>query len=300
MFGYVTPLKEELKIHEYTTFKSYYCGLCFHLKKEFGNLPRMVLNYDMTFLALLLDSLSDTPVNTQMKKCLTSPVKKKPIILENEALSYAANINISLVYYKLLDDVLDDRSLKSKLLALTLAPYKKKFSSKIQETNLVIQENLNHLYLLEKEKMFSSIDEICDPFSLIVAHIFKMYPYNISKDSEETRKNLFDFGYALGKWIYMIDALDDLQKDIEQEKFNPLNFLYNKNNLAYPELLIQIKDTVAFTILNCGYNCKYYLDLLPVHKNKELLENIISLGMMDRYTKVISSCHYKEKKTVKE
>ena len=300
MFGYVTPLKEELKIHEYTTFKSYYCGLCFHLKKEFGNLPRMVLNYDMTFLALLLDSLSETPVNTQMKKCLTSPLKKKPVILENEALFYAANINLSLVYYKLLDDILDDRSLKSKLLALTLAPYKKKFSSKIQETNLMIQENLNHLYLLEKEKMFSSIDEICDPFSLIVAHIFKMYPYAISKDSDETRKNLFDFGYALGKWIYMIDALDDLQKDIEQNKFNPLDFLYNKNGLAYPELLIEIKDTVAFTILNCGYNCKYYLDLLPVHKNKELLENIICLGMMDRYTKVINSCHCKENKTAKE
>ncbi|WP_070000648.1 DUF5685 family protein [Cellulosilyticum sp. I15G10I2] len=295
MFGYITPLKDELKMHEYTTFKSYYCGLCFHLKKEFGNLPRMVLNYDMTFLAILLDSLNPTAVNTLTKKCLTSPFKKKPVVLENKALSYAANINISLVYYKLLDDVLDDKSLKSKTLALALAPYKKKFSPSVCEINLIIEENLNHLYKLEKEKNFSSIDEICDPFSLIVAHIFKMYPCTVSEDSNETRENLFKFGYALGKWIYMIDALDDLQKDIAHGKFNPLDFLYNKAHLTYLELLPQIKDTVSFTILNCGYNCKYYLDLLPVNKNKELLENIITLGMMDQYTKVIHACNCKEK-----
>ena len=296
MFGYVTPLKDELRLHEYNTFKSYYCGLCFHLKKEFGNLPRMALNYDMTFLALLLDSLSPKATNAQMKGCLTNPFKKKPVILGNDALSYAANMNIALVYYKLLDDVADNKSLKSKTLAAILAPYKKKFSTPIQVINQVIQENLNTLSLLEKEKNFSSIDEICHPFSLITANIFKRYPYALLEDNEQIRENLFNFGYALGKWIYMIDALDDLEKDMTKGEFNPLDFLYNKNQLTYKELLEQIKEDVAFTILNCGYNCKQYLDSLPIKKNKELLMNIISLGMMDQYEKVIHACDCKNKK----
>ncbi|MDF2878321.1 MAG: hypothetical protein K0S30_1417, partial [Clostridia bacterium] len=137
MFGYVTPLKDELKIREYTTFKSYYCGLCFHLKKEFGNLPRMTLNYDMTFLAVLLDSLTDKESTIQMKKCMTSPIKKKAVILDNEALTYAANMNVALVYYKLLDDAADNKSLKSKILAAVLSFYKKNFSSDILTVNAV-------------------------------------------------------------------------------------------------------------------------------------------------------------------
>ncbi len=290
MFGYVTPLKDELRIHEYNTFKSYYCGLCFHLKNEFGNLPRMVLNYDMTFLALVLDSLNTEPIYTKMKHCLTSPIKKKPIILDNKALSYAAHININLVYYKLLDDAIDNKSLRSKLCAQLINPYKKKFSSSVYHINSVIQDNLQQLYALEKGGNFSSIDEICDPFSLIVAHIFKSYPHPVTDDNELVRENLFHFGYALGKWIYMIDALDDLEKDMEKGKFNPLNLLYNKDSLSYEDLIRQIQDTIAFTILNCGYNCKHYLTQLPVAKNKELLENIISLGMMDQYTKVMHSC----------
>lgn len=296
MFGYVTPLKDELKIHEYNTFKSYYCGLCFQLKKEFGNLPRMALNYDMTFLAILLDSLNNIANESKMKVCFTNPVKKKPVILNNQALSYAASMNIALVYYKLLDDASDNGSLKSRTMALMLLPYKKKFSSSIHSINQLIEENLNILSLLERDKNFSSIDEICHPFSLIVAHILKAYPYTYLEDSEKSRESLFQFGYALGKWIYMIDALDDLEKDIEKDKFNPLNFLYNRENLPYKELLGQIKEDVAFTLLNCGYNCKYFLDQLPIQKNKNLLENIVSLGMMDQYEKITHSCDCKKKK----
>lgn len=295
MFGYVKPLKDELKIYEYGVFKSYYCGLCFHLKKAFGNLPRMALNYDMTFLAILLDSLEPIPVKPVMKRCMTSPFKKKPVIMDNEALLYAAHMTTSLMYYKLQDDVLDDKNLKSSLLAFALAPYKQKFSEDVIEINQMIQENLTQLYHLEQTQNFSSLDEICDPFSLIVASLFKMYPHSFSKEDPAFRENLFHFGYALGKWIYMIDALDDLQKDMEKQKFNPLNFLYNKESLTYPELLEQIKDRVSFTILNCGYNCKYYLELLPIYKNKNLLDNIITLGMMDQYNKVIQTCPCKEK-----
>lgn len=296
MFGYVTPLKDELKIREYDEFKSYYCGLCFHIKRHFGNLPRMILNYDMTFLALLLDSLSLKETFPTHKVCMTNPLKKKPVLLDNEALSYAAAMNVALVYFKLLDDQHDDHSLKSKTLALGLKPYKNKFPASMNSIYTIIEKNLNNLTLLEDHRNFSSIDEIAHPFSLIVAHIFKDYPFAIINDNEKTREHLFQFGYSLGKWIYIIDAVDDLEKDMEKNKFNPLDFLYNKENLSFEELFPKIYDRMSFTLLSCGASVKEHLEALPLQRNEAILRNIISLGMMDKYTQVTHHCRCKNKK----
>lgn len=290
MFGYVTPLKPELKIREFEVFRSYYCGICMSIKKDFGNIPRMTLNYDMTFLGLLLDSLQDEDVNVEIKRCMAHPFKKKPITLNNKALSYAAAMNVSLIYYKLLDDVEDEKSIKSKVGALLISLYKNKFNRNVTEINDIIEDNLKALSILEKDKSFSSIDEIAHPFSIIVAKILELYSNELDDNSEELRMDLFDLGYALGKWIYLIDALDDLKEDMEKGKFNPISFLFNDENKSYEDLIEEIKPRMEFTILNCGYNCKEALDKLPVKRNKEILENIISLGMMDKYTKITNNC----------
>lgn len=291
MFGYVTPLKPELKIREFEIFRSYYCGICMHIKDDFGNIPRMILNYDMTFLGILLDSLTGEEVNLEIKRCMSHPFKKKPIVLNNKALAYAAAMNVSLIYYKLLDDIEDDKSFKSKTGALILSPYKKKFNRNVTVINDIIEENLKALAILEKDKNFTCIDEIAHPFSIIVAKILELYPEVISDNSDQLRIDLYDLGYALGKWIYLIDALDDLKEDMEKGKFNPINFLFNSENKGYEELIEEIKPRMEFTILNCGYNCKEILEKLPIKRNKEILENIISLGMMDKYTKITNNCN---------
>ena len=126
MFGYVTPLKPELKIREYEMFKSYYCGVCMHIKEYFGNIPRLTLNYDMAFLGVLLDALHNESPSINFKRCIAHPLNKKPMILNNKALEYAAAMNVSLVYYKFIDDVNDDKDIKSKMKILVLEPYKKK------------------------------------------------------------------------------------------------------------------------------------------------------------------------------
>ena len=203
MFGYVTPLKPELKIREYEMFRGYYCGVCMHIKDNFGNIPRLALNYDMAFLGLLLDALHSEEPNIEFKKCMAHPLKNKPMIINNKALEYTAAMNVSLVYYKLIDDVNDDKSLKSKLESAVLAPYKRKFNRNVTMINDIIEENLNMLSNLEKNKKFSSIDEISHPFSLIVAKILELYPESIDEDCDELRYQLYDLGYALGKWIYL-------------------------------------------------------------------------------------------------
>lgn len=295
MFGYVTPLKPELKIREYNQFKSYYCGVCFAIKNLYGNIPRMTLNYDMTFLALLLDGLIKEDLNIELKRCIAHPDKKKPVILNNTAINYAASMNVSLIYYKLLDDINDDNSLKSKFSLLFMKPYHKSFPDSIVKINSVIEKNLNKLSSLEKTKDFKFIDEICDPFSIIVGTILKEFPYELKNDSKELREQLYLFGYSLGKWIYLMDALDDLEEDMKNNKFNPINFLYNKDNLPYKEFLDNIKQRLEFSIFNCAYTCKEILDSLPLNRNKEILENIINLGMMDKYIKVTNKCRNKKK-----
>ena len=290
MFGYVTPLKPELKIREYESFKSYYCGVCMHIKDGFGNIPRMSLNYDMTFLGLLLDGLHEEERSFKIQRCIAHPLKKKPMIVNNKALAYAAAMNVSLVYYKLLDDVADDKSIKSKVSSMILSSYKSKFNRNVTMINDIIEENLKKLSYLEVEKKFSSIDEIAHPFSEIVGKILNLYPEKFEGDSEEVRGNLYELGYSLGKWIYLIDALDDLKEDMEKNKFNPIDYLYNTDSKTYEELMEEIRDRMEFTIFNCGYTCRNALENLPIKRNKEILENIISLGMMDKYTKITNEC----------
>lgn len=288
MFGYVTPLKGELKVKDFNRFKCYYCGLCCHIKKQFGNIPRMALNYDMTFLGLLLDGLNPDEVKVSSHICLLHPTQKKIVISENKAISYAAYINISLFYYKLIDDVQDDKSIKSRISALILSPYRKKFPESLVKIDSHIQQHLNDLSILEDNKSFSSLDEICDPFANLVGIIFRDYPYELIDDSEELRNTLFSLGYSIGKWIYLIDALDDLKKDMSQGKFNPLNFLYNKDNMTYENLIESVKPRIEFTILNCGYSIKENLARLDIKRNKDILYNIVELGLMDKYLKVIN------------
>ncbi len=286
MFGYVTPLKAEMKVKDFARFKCYYCGLCCHIKKDFGNIPRMSLNYDMTFLGLLLDALNPEELEVSTHRCSLHPTEKKTVIANNKALSYAAAMNISLFYYKLLDDAHDDKNLKSKFFSVVLSPYKRKFGVSIIEINNNIKQCLNNLSILEDNKSFTSIDEICDPFSNLVGLILRDYPYELMDDCIELRNTLYNLGYYIGKWIYLIDALDDLKSDMEKEKFNPIDFLFNKDLLGYDKFIEFIKPKIEFTILNCGYSCKENLDKLQLNRNQDILYNIIELGLMDKYVNV--------------
>lgn len=293
MFGYVMPLKPELKIKDFDKFKGYYCGVCFSIKKNIGNIPRLLLNYDMTFLAVFLDSLNKNKIEVQKKRCIASPTKKKVSIINNQAIDYAAYINVALAYFKLEDDVNDDNSIKSKIGHFVLKGYNKKFPETISNINNEIRENLKELSELENGRNFTSIDEIADPFSKIVGMMLESYPYEIIEDTKERRKLLYSFGYTLGKWIYLIDALDDLEEDMLKGKFNPINYLYNRDNKSYAELKESIKERMEFSILNCAYNCQEIMNKLELNKNNDIVDNIISLGMMDKYLAIVNKCKCK-------
>ncbi|MGL4773665.1 MAG: DUF5685 family protein, partial [Clostridium sp.] len=225
MFGYVKPVLCKLDEENKKLFKSYYCGLCFSLKREFGEASRFALNYDMTFLSILLDALYKKENEKVKSNCITNPFNKKDVIINNKALNYSSSINISLVYHKILDDYNDDSSMTALLLEKFFKRYKSKLTSNYEEINSLISLNLKALYYLEENRNFYSLDEISHPFSNIVGSILRYYPYELIDDSEDLRDKLYNFGYNLGKWIYLIDAYDDLENDMKKNKFNPISIL---------------------------------------------------------------------------
>ncbi|MBC2581545.1 DUF5685 family protein [Clostridium sp. DJ247] len=280
MFGYVTPCKMELKMKDYEKFKAYYCGLCKSIKSNMGNIPRVSLNYDMTFLAILLDSLDNSHTNYYKETCMIHAFKKKIIVKDNDALAYAAFCNVILSYYKLLDNIKDDGSKKDRVFSLLFKGYLKKVPPNLKKQLHYIEtllDNLNKLELNSKEK---SIDELADPFAELTALILSTYK------NDENKDNLYWLGYNLGKWIYIIDALDDLETDMTNNKFNAINSCFNKDKLPYKDFYASIQDRIDFILGTCAAQCMQSFTKLEINKNRDLLYNILQFGLLEKMDKV--------------
>ena len=176
MFGYITPLYNELKLGDYYYFKSYYCGLCNTIKENFGNLPRLTLNYDLTFIGFLLDGLSNEPINTKSIHCLKHLTTKTVICQPTNALNYISAVNIIISTLKLKDDIVDDGSIKGRLFYTLFIPADKKAKNHLKSLFSIIDENMTILSEYEKNLNFTSLDEVCHPFSVIIASILSLYP----------------------------------------------------------------------------------------------------------------------------
>jgi hypothetical protein len=292
MFGYVTPYKMELKIKDYEKFKAYYCGLCKSIKHNIGDFPRIFLNYDMTFLAILLDSLEEGRQNYIKKRCIIHPVKKKIILKDNPSLKYAAFCSISLVYFKLLDDTKDEKSIKSRILSVYLRRYLNSMPENFKKNFQVIKNKLRNLYKLEKDSGNKSIDFLANPFGELTGFILS------SSQDGDIKKKLYFLGYNLGKWIYIIDAFDDLNEDMRREKFNAIDHCFNSKKLSFDEFSKQIEKRIDFILGTCAAQCMNAFKALPIKRNEELLYNILQYGLLDKMDKVFRRGVYKNEKSI--
>lgn len=289
MFGYVTPCKMELKIKDYEKFKAYYCGVCKSIKTSVGNMPRFLLNYDMTFLAILLDSLDENKTKYSKEHCWIHPLKKKVFVKDSSALVYAAYFNTILGYYKLVDNTKDDHSVRSRILTLLLKPYISNYPLNIIAKKEIVEKKLEDLYKLEASVASKNIDELSHPFADLTGYILSSYV-------EDSLDELYTLGYNLGKWIYVIDAYDDLQKDMKYSKFNAINKTMNENTLNFNEFNDEIKGRIDYLLTACGAECLNSLNKIPLKKNQDILYNILQYGLMDKMDKVFKrSCYNNEK-----
>lgn len=269
MFGYIKINKMDLTFREYEYYRGYYCGLCKTLKNNHSEISRLSLNYDMTFLVVLLSSIYNPKLDIIEEGCIINPIKKKKKIM-SEITDYCANMNILLSYYKLEDNLLDDNRLKDKLLYNL---YKKNFNKPYNDYSdkaLKIKKELDILQNLEKQNS-KNIDLVSNTFGNLMSDIFA---YKEDENEEILRK----IGFNIGKYIYILDAYEDLEKDYKKNRYNPFIDYIDKKE----ELKEIIEDLVGMSL---GIISKY-VESLDIKVNIGIIENIIYSGMYIRYKNI--------------
>lgn len=265
MFGYVVVNKPELKFKDFDIYQSYYCGLCRTISQHYGLKGRVSLNYDMTFLAILLTGLYEPSTLKESRRCFLHPIKKH-WESTNQCVDYAAKMTIVLSYLKCEDDWLDDRSLTKKtyrqMLKKCYEDIKDEFPQKVQK----IEEQLAKIHEYENIQHIH-IDDLSGCFGRVMAEIC-CYQDDIWKD------DLYELGFYLGKFIYLLDAYDDIEKDIKKNHFNPFVQQYKEKDFedrCYGLLEMMISRAAS------AFEC------LPIEENIEILRNIIYSGVWSKY-----------------
>ena len=268
MFGYVVANKPELKMREFNKYKAYYCGLCKVLREKYGLLGQVTLTYDMTFLVILLTSLYESESKVSEKRCIVHPAKKQKMLC-NEITEYAADMNIVLTYHKLKDDWNDEKSKKSlvglRCLQKTYLELEKKYPEKC-ESICQCMENLSQC----EQRQEKSIDITARCFGELMSELF-VYKKDVW---EET---LREMGFYLGKFIYIMDAYDDVKKDMEQGSYNALIPLCKE-----PDFDAKCRDMMDLVLAECSH----YFEKLPCVEDVEILRNILYAGVWTKFDKI--------------
>lgn len=277
MFGYVRINKMDLTFREYEHYKAYYCGLCKYLKRNHTELSRMTINYDITFLIVLLSSIYQPSAQVFHEKCIVDPVKKKKHII-NEITEYAASMNILLAYYKLEDDVNDEGDIKSRLLRRA---YRKSFKTaydKYPQKADFIKACLGELRSLEEDQS-TSIDQTSNCFARLLEEIFDY------KD-DEYRDRLRKVGFNIGKYIYIMDAYEDLDQDLEKGRYNPFSSYKDDRE----GLKVKVDKLIGMTLARL----EEAILNLDIKVNKSIIDNIIYSGVYLRYKGLINGADKKK------
>ena len=286
MFGYVTCDKAELKMKDWERYNAYYCGVCKSIGSRYGQIPRMILTFDAAFIALMLSALTEEPAegySLDSERCIAHPVKEKLVVRE-AAVDYAADVMLLLAYYKMEDDRQDEHTLKAAAAAKYLEGAKKKIEAARPGLGGVLAEQLSRQSALEKDRC-GSCDEAADPTGRIMQAVLTM-----DREHEDMEQRvLSQFGYQLGRWIYLIDAADDLQEDIAAGGYNPFKerFLYDSAQETKDDFSKRVHDDVERILLSCLADMAASLDLLEIRRHHDIIKNIVQFGLLRQTDKVL-------------
>jgi len=283
MFGYVNPDKPELKMREYEVYRACYCAVCKAIGRKSGQLPRLVLSYDLSFPALLLDALNPEPNRILRERCIAHPMRRHAIIAPNPVIDYAADMNVLLAYYNLKDKWTDEHDVGAGTASLLIGMAARRSASRWPLQADGISKQLACLQSLEKSGC-DSADEVAEPFARVMEILFAC---PLVKD-EATRKGLSWLGYNLGRWIYLLDALDDLEHDVKEGSYNPLLLQYGYKGGSVPAFRESIRERMAFSLLYPLSEADKALKVLAIGKNAEILDNVIEAGLIRRTDEVLA------------
>ena len=287
MFGYIKPYNLELKLKSIYRYKNLYCGLCHQLGKNFGQIYRCALSYDVTFLLTVLNAL-DTESDHISVRCPANPFKKIELDVSQRALDYSAFINYYMVYLKVEDDINDDNSVIKKFLKKIIKS-NKKYKQQLNRYNSIAEDlKLKMQQFNQKENSIKDFDRLTNSFGDFFAAIFSDYLCEIGYEiTDELQSLTFD----LGKWIYIIDAYDDYLKDKRKNEFNLLDTVYFPDGQPSLDIIhkkIQRITTILIMKMQENFNEIVFL------RDSDIIENVVVLGSEYQYSRVVKK-RYKSK-----
>ena len=278
MFGYVRPHVPALRVGEYEYYRAVYCGICKSHGEVSGSASRLALSYDAVFLALTRLVLTGDTVAFSRQRCAANPLAKRTCAKSCEQTRYAAAATSLLTALKFDDDLTDERGMRrfaARMGRLASNGWKRKVGNRYPELSRPVADALTQLYRAE-----AAAESTPDTLSLdVLASLFgKVLSVILSHGLEGQSKLIAEaVGMHVGRWIYFIDALDDLQKDARRGRFNPFLIAYSSDALSDEE-----KKTVACMLDAEAGAALAALDLSDGASNpdaREILDNILGAGL---------------------
>ncbi|MBQ4137676.1 MAG: hypothetical protein IJD67_06155, partial [Clostridia bacterium] len=275
----IQPDKPQLRLWEYEQYRALYCGLCRSLGKHTGALFRMTLNYDYVFLAIIRSAMLGITPEIEPSRCAVHPTQKRAIAKDDKALEYCAKVSVMLTYYKLCDDIADSRGFK-RLAAMAAAPICRvpvKRFAELTPLSEKISSLLKELSVLENNKC-ASADAPAELFGSVMSEIFAF-----GLEDEKNSRIASEIGRHTGRYVYLADALDDIEKDIKNNTYNPFVCMY-KDSVTQVKgeiktaVLLELRGLEAALALVDFSTCPGY---------KCISDNIVYLGMSDRIDKIL-------------
>lgn len=265
MFGYVIINKGDMKFKEYDIYHSYYCGLCRKLKEKYGICGQMTLTYDMTFVVMLLNSLYEPEIRESTVNCIAHPFEKHET-RQSIYTEYGADMNILLSYYKCMDDWKDEKKLHKLAYGKLLCKGYRRVYQKYEKKSRKIEGLLRELSR-EEERKSADIDRISGIFGQIMSEI-------MTPEEDMWEETLRRLGFYLGKYIYLLDAYEDVYDDMKKGRYNPLG-----GKCEDPDFDEEIKTILTMMMSECSKE----FETLPILDNVEILRNIIYSGVWYRF-----------------
>jgi hypothetical protein len=267
MFGYVIPDKDNMYIKDFNVFQAYYCGLCKALSKTGSQITRLCTNYDTAFYNVLLHALTNTKVGVTKKICFYNG-RKKVVADADELTLKVADISVLLVYYNVVDDVNDGK--KSRIfIKWRLGARKRAAAKRLPQIDKLMKESFSRLDELEKQKC-ADIDRVADCFASLMRDITKLL---VPTDCE-----IDTFTYNMGRLVYLLDAVDDIEEDTQKNRFNVLLLNYglcdNKE-----EYLRKNADELGFLLRSTYNKMVGSYNNMNIVEGEGVLSNTVYLGL---------------------
>ena len=289
MYGYVRPLKPELKIREFERYQAVYCGLCHALAKRFGLLARFCVNYDMTLPILLANDSAPTVCR---KRCIAHPLKKRCVICASPILDRAADMTMILAYHKLSDTVADSRGWKrlgARIGRFFFRRGYQKAAAREAEFDAVVRENLAGLAELESTLTAADAAAALDKTAACFAEVTAGFAL-LAPEQARIWREIF---YHVGRYVYILDAADDAPKDFQQKNFNPLILRYG---MTEPQLDAAMRAAITQTLELSLSLASSAFELLDAHAHTPICANILYLGLPAVIRAVFAGTHRKKRR----